>query len=191
MSDAAQLHTIFLVTGPVQGGKTSFLSELAELLKKRGLTLGGFLCPGSFDSGQRSGFSLKNIGTGMKLAMASDKETPEWFKYRRFWFNPLAFKEGKEWIQACLRREPDVVVIDEVGPMELDGSGWSELLNKLVISPVPVHIWSVRENLLGEVMQRWDISSDHHIRIEKTEVSQAAELIARIVKTYRKSNHNQ
>lgn len=59
MSDADQQHTIILVTGPVQGGKTTFLSELVDLLQKNGIKLGGFLAPGSFDSGKRSGFKLK------------------------------------------------------------------------------------------------------------------------------------
>ncbi|MCK4880250.1 MAG: DUF2478 domain-containing protein [Bacteroidales bacterium] len=182
MSEASQQHTIFLVTGSVQGGKTTFLSELVDLLKKRGLKVGGFLSPGSFDSGERSGFKLKNIATGMELPMASAQETGEWIKYRRFWFNPDAFKQGFEWIQACLVQEPHVVVIDEVGPMELNGSGWLEGLESLRTSSVPIQIWSVRERLLSEVLERWDVPSENVIRIEEVEAIGAAELISGIVK---------
>jgi nucleoside-triphosphatase len=191
MSDAAQVQTIFLITGPVQGGKTTFLKELVELLKEREISVGGFLCPGSFDSGDRSGFDLKNIGTGMELPMASALETEEWIKYRRFWFNPDAFKQGIRWIQASRLLEPDVVVIDEVGPMELEGLGWSDLLKSLVISPIPVQLWSVRENLLGEVMQKWDISPKHLIRIDQLRVELVAELITGIVKKSRESKPSQ
>ncbi len=178
MSKAAQQQNIFLITGTIQGGKTSYLIELVELLRKRGLSLGGFLAPGSFDSGERSGFKLKNILTGVEIQMASTKEIAGWFKYRRFWFNPDAFIQGMEWIRKIMPDEPQVVVIDEVGPMELEGSGWWEILEFLKSSTVPVQLWSVRENLIEEVMQRWDIPDSHIIRIDEAEVNQAARKIA-------------
>ena len=178
MSIAAQQQNIYLITGTIQGGKTSYLIELVDLLRKRGLSLGGFLAPGSFESGERSGFKLKNILTGVEIPMASTKETAGWFKYRRFWFNPDAFIQGMAWIRKIMPEEPQVVVIDEVGPMELEGSGWSDILEFLLSSSVPVQLWSVRENLIEEVRQRWDIPGSHIIRIHEAEVNQVARNIA-------------
>ncbi|RLD66519.1 MAG: hypothetical protein DRJ29_17530 [Bacteroidetes bacterium] len=178
MSNAAQQQNIFLITGTIQGGKTSYLIELAELLRKRGLSVGGFLAPGTFESGERSGFKLKNILSGVEIPMASTKETAGWFKYRRFWFNPDAFIQGMEWIRKIMPDEPQVVVIDEVGPMELEGSGWSEILEFLSSTSVPVQLWSVREKLIEEVIQRWDIPDSRIIQIDEVEVNQAARKIA-------------
>ncbi|MBE9517612.1 MAG: DUF2478 domain-containing protein [Bacteroidetes bacterium] len=187
MSGAKQQQSIFLITGNIQGGKTSYLSELIELLRKRSLSVGGFLAPGSFESGKRSGFSLKNIVSGDELAMASTIETDTWTKYRRFWFNPDAFTLGREWICESLKANPDVIVIDEVGPMEQEGSGWSETLEFLKSSSIPVQLWSVREKLSGEVMEHWSISSDHIIHIDNEEVQKAANLIIRAVERNRNS----
>ncbi len=178
MSDAGQAQSIILLTGSVQGGKTTFLRSLIERLYQRGLKAGGFLCPGTFDSGIRSAFSLKNIQTGVELPMAASKETSDWFKYRRFWFNPEAFITGREWTLEQLSQKPDMLVIDEVGPMELEGSGWSELLEDLVKAPVSLLLWSVRENIVSEVMQQWDVPPDHLIRIDTMDVDQAAALIS-------------
>ena len=178
MSAAAQQQNIYLITGTIQGGKTSYLVELVDLLRKRGLSPGGFLAPGSFESGERSGFKLKNILTGAEIPLASTKEISGWFKYRRFWFNPDAFIQGMEWIRKIMPDEPRVVVIDEVGPLELEGSGWWEILEFLKSSSVPVQLWSVRENLIAEVRQRWDIPDRHIIRIDEAEVNQAAGKIA-------------
>lgn len=172
---------IFSITGQVQGGKTTFLTELSKALDNRGLKIDGFLCPGEFEEGQRSGFSLKNIRTGEEVPMASLHETIDWIKYRRFWFNPVAFKRGKEWIRECLKQEAQVIVIDEVGPMELEGSGWSVLLDDLVKETVPVQLWSVREHILQEVMQRWNLDPVHLIRIDRTDVDQVANVISKML----------
>lgn len=170
-------QSIFLITGNIQEGKTSYLIELVKELNKRGLAVGGFLAPGSFESGKRSGFKLRNIISGVEMPMASIKETASWIKFRRFWFNPDAFLQGREWINASLKEEPDVIVLDEVGPMELEGGGWSEMLGFLRNSSVPVQLWSVREQLIGEVRQRWGISSSQVIRIDEIQIKQAADLI--------------
>jgi nucleoside-triphosphatase THEP1 len=190
MGSADQKHTIYLVTGAIQGGKTSFLSELIGLLKKHELKLGGFLAPGSFDSGERSGFTLKNIENGMELPLVADREIGGWFRFRRFWFNPAAFKEGREWIHQCLEQEIDVVVIDEVGPMELEGSGWSDILDILKIESVPVQLWSVRESQLREVMKRWGIHAGQVIHIDKMHVEQAAVLMKDMVNKFRELNQH-
>ncbi|MEA3462996.1 MAG: nucleoside-triphosphatase [Bacteroidota bacterium] len=182
--------SIYVVTGKVQGGKTCFLTELVELLKKRKILLCGFLCPGTFDLGERSGFRLKNVETGKEVPMASVKATAHWVKYRKFWFNPEAFKHGKEWIRECLRQKVQIIVIDEVGPMELEGSGWSELLEDISQAPIPVQLWSVRENLLEDVIQRWNIASEHILHIDKLEVEQAVQRISGFLANISKQNHN-
>jgi len=177
MSGAKQKQNIFLITGDIQGGKTSYLSELVDVLKKRSLSVGGFLAPGSFKSGERSGFKLLNLKTGVEMSMASTEETDAWEKFRRFWFNPDAFIQGRKWIQACLEQQTDIVVIDEVGPMEIEGRGWFETLESLLGSSVPVQLWSVRENLTSEVMRRWKIPDSHIIHINDAAKSQTADLI--------------
>ncbi len=84
-----------------------------------------------------------------------------------------------------MEQQADIVVIDEVGPMELEGSGWSESLDSLQNVSVPVQLWSVRETLSGEVMKHWDIPSDHLLPIDTLELSQAAELIGRTIERNR------
>lgn len=173
---------ILLVTGSVEGGKTSYLSALVDLLKEKGVNVGGFLCPGTFEQGQRSEFELKNIENGKQVSMAATRESEGWIPYRRFYFHPEAFRQGKEWISSCLQGKPQVVVIDEVGPMELEDSGWSEVLEILQNAKKPVQLWSVRERLLEEVGKRWNIPLEQILRIEQVDLEEAAEQIAEIVK---------
>jgi len=178
MSGEEQKQNIFLISGDIQGGKTSYLLKLVDVLKMRDLDVGGFLAPGNFESGERSGFKLHNIKSEVEISMASTEETAAWKKYRRFWFNPEAFIQGREWIQTCLEQEADIVVIDEVGPMELEGSGWFDTLESLISQSGAIQLWSVRENLVSEVMQRWNIPDSQIVHINDVVINQAAELIS-------------
>jgi len=191
MRENSQYHTIFLVTGKVQGGKTSYLTDLAEQLKNREIKVGGFLAPGSFESGERSGFRLKNLLTGLELPLASVRETAGWVKYRRFWFNPDAFHQGREWISESLSEDPDVLMIDEVGPMELEDSGWFESLKSLQNSSVPIQVWSVRESLITQLKERWNLPAARRIHIEHTDLAQAAEMICEMIQMFRASKQKE
>jgi nucleoside-triphosphatase THEP1 len=134
------------------------MAEQLTLLKNKGIRVKGFLCPGSLSEGRRSDFSLKNIHNGQELAMGSDTEKEGWIKYRRFYFNPEAFRLGSLWIKEALEEPADLLVIDEVGPMELDGMGWSEILDTLENKSGMDQLWIVRQGILAEVIRRWKIS---------------------------------
>lgn len=181
----------FLITGSVQAGKTSYLSELVDVLIEKDLSPGGFLAPGSFKSGERSGFDLKNIKTGEHLPLASNTEHTGWIKFKNFWFNPAAFKSGQLWIEALLEADPEVVVIDEVGHLELEGSGWFAILESLKRQARTIQLWSVRESLISEVMHRWDIPDSHIIPIDIMQPNQAAELICNWSKKLNESSQKE
>jgi len=175
-------HSIFLVTGPVQAGKTTFLSSLVALLEKEHVSAGGFLCPGTFTSGLRSGFELRQAGSGTGFSLASQEKVEGWVPFRRFWFNPLAFDRGRQWIEQCLEKRASVVVVDEVGPMELEGGGWSDTLDMLAEQAGPVQCWSVRKPVLREVMERWKISSGHIIDIREDTPEKALDRLLPLIR---------
>ena len=91
MNDSTRHFHIFVLTGPVQGGKTTLVSEKVSLLREKGVKVLGFLCPGSFSEGKRSAFSLVDIETGRQVPMGDANEQKAWVKFRRFYFNPEAF----------------------------------------------------------------------------------------------------
>jgi len=160
INDSARHFHIFVLTGPVQGGKTTLVSEKISLLRKKGVKVMGFLCPGSFSEGKRSAFGLMDLETGRRIPMGDANEQKGWVKFRRFFFNPEAFIQGELWIKSCLKREPDLLVIDEVGPMELAGAGWSETLDTLAQNSSVTQLWIVRQQIVQEVLRKWSIPED-------------------------------
>jgi nucleoside-triphosphatase THEP1 len=160
MNDSARHSHIYILTGPVQAGKTTMVSEKVNLLREKGVNVMGFLCPGSFSGGKRSAFSLVDLETGRQVPMGDVNGQKGWVKFRRFFFNPEAFIQGKLWINGCFKKDPDLLVIDEVGPMELEGGGWSDTLDALAQNSSVAQLWIVRQEIVQEVLRKWSISED-------------------------------
>ena len=160
MNDSARHSQIYVLTGPVQGGKTTLVSEKISLLREKGVKVWGFLCPGSFTEGKRSAFSLVDLETGCRIPLGDANAQKGWVKFRRFFFNPEAFIAGELWIKRCLTRDPNLVVIDEVGPMELEGNGWAKTLDTLAHKSSLTQLWIVRQEIVQEVLRKWSIPED-------------------------------
>lgn len=157
---------IYIVTGRVQAGKTTFVGELVDALKNKRLSIAGFLCRGTFSDGKRDSFTLKALTGGVEIPFASSDFRQKWFRYRRFYFNPAAFEQGTEMVRASLSNPPDLIVIDEVGPMELREMGWNSLLRELAAVDTIPQIWIARDRVVDAVRERWAIPTNHLITIQ-------------------------
>lgn len=154
---------IFIITGKVGSGKSTLLGELTEILKQHGISMDGFLCRGELSHGERSGYTMVNVRDGQEIIFATIDSQKEWPFYGRFWFNPEAFTVGKNIIRKAIDKKSKLLIIDEVGPLELEGRGWSKMIDLVADDGKPVQIWVVRESILSRVMERWSIPADRII----------------------------
>lgn len=187
---------IFLLSGPVEAGKTAYLEKLAVLVEAAGIGPCGFLCNGIFIEGEKMGFKLLNLQTGREQFFAGKKEFLEgkeqevgWINYGRYYFDPEGFKQGEQWIENMLRypmnKVRGLIIIDEVGPLELDAKGWSTSLDKLVHLEHGIQLWSVREKSLPAVMKKWKIRDDRVIYMNRESPEQSA---GKLIELYRSIN---
>lgn len=164
-------QTIFIITGEVGSGKTTRLGELTTELRQMGIHMAGFLSLRNLQHGERTGYTLVNIRDGSEHLFASTGAHAGWPRYGRFFFNPKALAEGEKIIKKAIEQKSRLVLIDEVGPLELEGNGWAEMLDLLLKEKELSQIWVVRENILDVVLERWNIPRDKviHIRQEEKE----------------------
>jgi len=125
----------FFITGLPKAGKTVLLRRLIKALKAQGLKVGGLISPEESHHGTRTGFYVKDIGTGRIARLAGlDADGPKVSKYhvdlRAFESVAVPAMEGFEGY--------DVVVIDEVGPMELKSARFADLLDRILDSDTPL-----------------------------------------------------
>jgi nucleoside-triphosphatase THEP1 len=152
----------FLVTGPVHSGKTTFLGQLIELLREAGVPVTGILAPGSFSENQRDHIRIRDIESGESMALAQREENPAWFRFRGYYFNPEAFSFGEKILNKTFTKHESIAILDEVGPMELEGLGWRSVMDSFEKRESGIVVCSVRESALKAVQDLWKIP-DYHV----------------------------
>ena len=158
----------FLVVGVVSGergqGKTTCVGKVVETLRKGGLRVGGILAPGEMREGRRWSVDLVDLGTGLRVPMATRDPESSWPVLGAFRVNPRALEAGRMALSPDAAADYDLLVVDEVGPWELSGEGWSSALEALYgagVALLPV----ARRSLVRDVVARlapggapvWDV----------------------------------
>jgi nucleoside-triphosphatase len=109
---------IWILTGEPGSGKSTALSRILLAVKSKGFTVGGIITREIRNKGERLGFNIVNLATDETgiLASATGITGPRIGKYR-ISLNSLAGIAVNALEFA--REHSDLVVCDEVGPMEL------------------------------------------------------------------------
>jgi nucleoside-triphosphatase THEP1 len=154
--DRHTARPLAIVTGATGSGKTTLTTAVVERLRARGARVAGILAPGHLADGRRTGFDIVNLATGEREPLAREEAHvagphPRW---SRFAFSPEGLALGHKALGADARGA-DVVVVDEVGPFELSGGGWSDALDALRAAFDGGLLLVVRESVVDAVKARW------------------------------------
>jgi nucleoside-triphosphatase THEP1 len=135
------------------------------------------------EAGDRTGFNLEDLRTGECTPLS--RITPEQgaVRWGRFYFFPEGIKAGNHALQDNGILHPDLTVVDEVGPFELQRGIWADHLDEMAfISPRPL-LWVVRAELVNDVIERWRFS-DPQVFTIPVNAHQAADVIAERITTW-------
>ena len=78
-------------------------------------------------------------------------------------------------VLASLSGHPDLIVIDEVGRLEMQGMGWNSLLRELAAIETIPQVWIVRDELVDAVMERWWIPAVNLVAADRRMGTKARE----------------
>jgi len=168
--------SVFIITGEVHQGKTTFAGKVAGLLREKGIKTGGFLATAINENDERTGFNLVNLSNGFTIQICSINPDENAIRHGHYYFNPEAIKKGEE-ILGTAAEESDVIFIDEIGPLELNGKGWNNALEQLCRKNVSPQVWVVRKSLVRKASRRWHVGEVVIIDIAEDSESEAADLI--------------
>ncbi len=168
---------LFLITGDRLQGKTTFLKETTEIVRCSNINVSGFLSEAVHSDGVRTGFRITDIVTGNSADLCSINPQPGSVRQGRYWFSDYALKEGERIILSSIDAGSQLMVIDEVGPLELSGKGWYNAIEELTRRSSAVNVWTVRRSLAEKAARRWNVGTVMIIDIGNVTPEDTAELI--------------
>ena len=150
---------IYALTGSPGVGKSTVVSKVVVRLKSRGVIVGGCASFEKRVKGQRVGFAIRDLTTGVEgeLATIGSALGPRVGKYRVN-LRDLAEVGAKGLQQAALVSE--LIVIDEVGPMELVSPDFRRGVRACVLSGKPI-LAVLHERMQDDLLEELRSASDY------------------------------
>ncbi|MBN2664305.1 MAG: hypothetical protein JXR68_11700 [Bacteroidales bacterium] len=156
---------LIVITGEKNKGKTTFVSKVIDNLKDKNILVQGFTAIGVFENETKSEFYLHDISTGEQKILCSIKNIGKTIT-GRFFFNDDTVEWGEEILKSVKNNKNTVVIVDEVGPLELKNKGWSNSIDELFKKTDVKIIWVVRKGLVKPVLRKFAVSKASIFDIE-------------------------
>jgi nucleoside-triphosphatase THEP1 len=152
---------LFLLTGPINSGKSSAVAQIAQRLREEKIAIGGIVSMPIIQSGIKIGFDALCLSTQKTKLLArlkalvrnptlADLAIGQW----------IIFDDGLKFcnqqIEEAIQKKPQIIIIDELGPIELQGKGFRPVLDKLLLGEqkLPFHLLLVVRISLVEEIKR-------------------------------------
>jgi nucleoside-triphosphatase THEP1 len=166
---------LILWTGPKHSGKTSSAARLAQKAKSSGFSVAGLLAPAIYTDGRLTGFEALDLKTNERVPLAERKRNPTAPATGEFIFSKDGLEFGKNALSIESVESTDLIIVDEFGPLELNGSGWREDVDSILSTLNAVLLLVVREQITEKVKKLY--SSVTPIQLEAAESSSVPKVI--------------
>jgi len=140
---------IFVLSGPVHGGKTMFLERSLPRWTARDLPCGGFLSLSATDADGAKVYDLLEVKKGRRHPFLRREGAPDAERTGPFVFVPATLELARALIRDAAPGE--LLIVDEVGPLELEGGGLWPALRETIARPDRRILLVVREEILEDL----------------------------------------
>ena len=135
-----------VVTGEVGIGKTTVCQNVVELLQKDGYVCTGILTPKILAGSKIAGIDVVDVSSGQRKTLANVDGNSSGLRIGKYSFDHDGIAFGTE----ALNKGPsaDLMVVDELGYLELQGEGFIQALDLIKTDKVGNSILIIRSKLL-------------------------------------------
>jgi len=168
---------IWLLTGEPGSGKTTALMKIVNAVRARGYSIGGVVAVEKRIKGIRVGFEIVDLLSGSRdiLASVEQKTGPRVGKYRVNLkaLSDLAAKALTEAKQHC-----DLIVCDEIGPMEMASPEFRKAVKEVVDSGKPM-IGVIHKRMRDSLADELRVSAE--VEIVEVDIYRSEKVVSKIL----------
>ncbi len=113
---------LIIITGAIGIGKTTVCRKVIDLAKRLGYSCGGIITPKT----TQGDIIIEDIQTARTMTLATLRKIYQGPSIGKYYFNQTGIEFGIRAIDTA--KESSVLLIDEVGPLELSGGGFAQAL---------------------------------------------------------------
>ncbi len=171
-----------IITGEIGAGKTTFLQNLVQELKEEGISVKGIFSKRLMENGATTGYEIVNIASNKSYPFLGVEKKDFANKIGKYFIDSKGLKQAKKTLRDIDLSE--VIIVDEIGKLELRGDGWADELHLLTQKNAAVLLFSVRKEVVNEVKEKWNLIPVAIFEInETTSLTKKQEIINYIKQT--------
>ena len=161
---------ILIITGEIHQGKTTFTQTIIKDLLEQKIRIAGFLSLAINKNNIRTGFNLFDIESSEQTELCSTVKDESRIKFGQYYFNNDAILKGNEILNTENLSDKQLIVIDEVGPLELSGNGWCSAIENITRSIAIPQLWVVRKSIVKKIARKWNIGNAYILDITESSI---------------------
>jgi nucleoside-triphosphatase THEP1 len=177
LSNHGFVQKIFIVTGKIDEGKTGFIKKLAGILKEKKIRTGGIYSQKILENNERTGYDVVDVRSGKSEKFLRAASPEDFEKIGIFSVFPRGLEYGLESLKPENNIENEIVIIDEVGNLELSGGGWAGRIEELLILQKNHLLMVIREDFVDKAIEHWNLKNSILINPGEMEFINAADQI--------------
>jgi nucleoside-triphosphatase THEP1 len=146
---------VFIISGAIGQGKTSLIQQIEKELKSRSITVGGILSVRVVENEATIGYDIVDIlnrKSEVFLRISNDESLEKLGRFRIF---PNGLEFGVKALNSSEASLCKMIIIDEVGALELENKGWANSITNFSNSSSSHLIISVRDTAVEQVIEKW------------------------------------
>lgn len=146
---------LWIITGPIQVGKTHFCLYLIDQARAKGLNLAGVICPPVFNRENKTAISIEDVKSHTRKTLATARTTEKEGIFTEAWdFDEEVLNWGNQILAGtggC-----DLLFVDELGPLEFNRRlGWQNGLQAIDKGEYKTAVVVIRPSLTETAINRW------------------------------------